>query len=69
MTNWLTGIGYMLSIVGVALLAWVAWPAVGKNSALIWAIVIGVILSVIGMGLRFAGHILTTRRIEEESKS
>ena len=66
MANWLTGLGYALSIVSVALLAWVAWPAPGENRALIGAIIAGSALSVIGMTLRWAAHIVQNRKIEED---
>ena len=66
MANWLTGIGYALSIVSVVLLAWVAWPAPGENRALIGAIIAGSALSVVGMALRWAAHILQNRKIEED---
>jgi len=64
--NWLTGIGYALSIVSVALLAWVAWPAPGENRALIGAIIAGSVLSVVGMALRWAAHIVQNRKIAED---
>ena len=67
MANWLTGIGYALSICSVALLAWVAWPAPGENRTLIAAIIAGSVLSVIGMALRWAAHIVQNRKIEEDN--
>lgn len=67
MANWLTGIGYALSIVSVALLAWVAWPAVGEDRALVAAVIVGAALSVVGMALRWVAHILVGRKIREES--
>lgn len=68
MTNWLTGVGYALSIVSVALLAWVAWPAAGEDRALAIAVIAGAVLSVIGMALRWAAHVLVTRKIREEDE-
>lgn len=65
MTNWLTGIGYALSIVSVALLAWVAWPQPGEDSALIWAVMAGAVLSVVGMALRWAAHVLVNRQVKD----
>lgn len=67
MANWLTGIGYALSIISVALLAWVAWPAPGENRGLMVAIIAGSVLSVIGMALRWAAHIVQNRKIEEDN--
>jgi hypothetical protein len=64
--NWLTGIGYALSIVSVVLLAWVAWPVAGENRALVGAIIAGAVLSVVGMALRWAAHIVQNRKIEED---
>ncbi len=66
MANWLTGLGYALSIVSVALLAWVAWPAPGEDRALIGAIIAGSVLSVVGMALRWVAHIIQNRKIEED---
>lgn len=68
MTNWLTGVGYALSIVSVALLAWVAWPTAGEDRALALAVIAGAVLSVIGMALRWAAHVLVNRKIREESE-
>lgn len=65
MANWLTGIGYVLSIVSVALLAWVAWPEPGESRALIGAIVAGGLLSVLGMMLRWAAHVIMHRKVEQ----
>ncbi len=67
MANWLTGVGYALSIVSVALLAWAAWPTPGENRLWVWVIVAGAILSVIGMALRWAAHIVQNRKIEEDN--
>lgn len=64
MANWLTGVGYALSIVSVALLAWVAWPQPSESRALVWAIILGAILSVVGMAMRWAAHLITHRKIE-----
>lgn len=67
MANWLTGIGYALSIVSVVLLAWVAWLEPGEDRGLIGAIIAGAVLSVIGMALRWAAHIIQNRKIREEA--
>ncbi|MBO9695626.1 MAG: hypothetical protein J7499_05460 [Sphingopyxis sp.] len=66
MANWLTGVGYALSIVSVALLAWVAWPAPDEDRALAVAVVAGAALSVIGMAMRWAAHLIMHRKIEED---
>lgn len=66
MANWLTGVGYALSIVSVALLAWVAWPAPGEDPMLIGAIIAGAALSVVGMAMRWAAHLIMHREIEED---
>lgn len=66
MANWLTGIGYALSIISVALLAWVAWPAPNENAALAGAVIVGAALSVIGMALRWAAHVVMSRQIAED---
>lgn len=67
--DWLTGVGYALSIVSVAplaLLAWVAWPAPGEDRALAMAVIAGGALSVIGMAMRWAAHLIMHRKIEED---
>jgi len=64
--NWLTGIGYALSIVSVALLAWVAWPAPDEDRALVGAVIAGAALSVVGMALRWGAHIVQNRKIAED---
>ncbi|MBU0826040.1 MAG: hypothetical protein KKA44_14735 [Alphaproteobacteria bacterium] len=66
MANWLTGIGYGLSIVSVGLLAWVAWPEPDEDQMLAWAVIAGAALSVIGMALRWAAHIVMNRKIAED---
>jgi hypothetical protein len=66
LTNWLTGVGYALSIVSVALLAWVAWPTAGEDRALALAVIAGAALSVVGMALRWAAHVLVNRKIHDE---
>lgn len=65
MANWLTGIGYLLSSVSVVLLAWVARPAPGESRAVIGAIVAGGLLSVAGMALRWAAHLIMHRKVEQ----
>lgn len=69
MANWLTGVGYVLSIVSVALLAWVAWAAADGNRGLVLAIIAGALLSVGGMALRWAAHVLMNRKIREEAEA
>lgn len=63
--NRLTGAGYALSIVSVALLAWVAWPSAGEDKAMVWVVIGGGLLSVAGMALRWTAHVLMQREIEE----
>ena len=66
MANWLTGIGYVLSIVSVALLAWAAWPAPEEDRALAGAVIAGAALSVVGLALRWGAHIVQNRKIAED---
>lgn len=63
--NWLTVIGYALSIVSVAFLAWVAWPGPARiadpsgdhrRAG----------LSMVGMALRWAALIVQNRKIAED---
>jgi uncharacterized BrkB/YihY/UPF0761 family membrane protein len=65
--NWLTGFGYLLSIISVALLAWVAWPAPDEDRALVGAVIAGAVLSVVGMAMRWAAHLIVHRKIEEDA--
>ena len=66
MANWLTGIGYALSIVSVVLLSWAAWPGPDEDRALVGAIIAGAVLSVVGMAMRWAAHLIMHRKIEED---
>jgi len=43
------------------------WPAPGEDRLWAWVIVAGAVLSVIGMGLRWAAHIVQNRKIAEDN--
>lgn len=52
----LKGIGYLISTVGVLFLGVVAWPGPNEPQWHGPAIIVGMILSVMGMGVRFMSH-------------
>ena len=52
----LKGLGYLISTVSVLFLGVVAWPKPGDPAWQAWAVAIGMALSIIGMGVRFASH-------------
>ena len=52
----LKGLGYLISTVSVLFLGIVAWPAAGEPGWKAWAVAIGMVLSVMGMGVRYLSH-------------
>ena len=53
----LQGLGYLISSVSVVFLGAVAWPGPDEPQWHAWAVAIGMILSVAGMGVRFLSHL------------
>ena len=52
----LKGIGYLISSVSVILLGIVAWPGPGEPPWHAIAVLVGMVLSILGMGVRFLSH-------------
>jgi hypothetical protein len=52
----LKGLGYLISSVSVGFLGAVAWPGPDEPQWRAWAVVIGMVASVLGMGVRFVSH-------------
>jgi hypothetical protein len=60
----LQGLGYLISSVSVGFLGAVAWPGPDEPRWKAWAVVIGMALSVLGMGIRFLSHLKDKKNIE-----
>ena len=52
----LKGPGYLISSVSVVLLGVVAWPAPDEPAWHAVAVLLGMVLSIFGMGVRFMSH-------------
>jgi hypothetical protein len=52
----LKGLGYLISSVSVALLGIVAWPGPDEPPWHAVAVLLGMVLSILGMGVRFMSH-------------
>ncbi len=52
----LKGLGYSISTVSVFFLGIVAWPAADEPQWKAWAVIVGMLLSVAGMGVRYRSH-------------
>jgi uncharacterized membrane protein YhhN len=52
----LKGLGYLISIASVVLLGVVAWPKPDEPQWKAIIVVLGMLASVVGMGLRFLSH-------------
>ena len=52
----LKGVGYLISSVSVFLLGIVAWPGASDPSWHAVAVLLGMVLSIVGMGVRFMSH-------------
>jgi hypothetical protein len=52
----LKGLGYLISSVSVGFLGIVAWPSPDEPRWKAWAVVIGMVTSVLGMAVRFESH-------------
>jgi membrane protein DedA with SNARE-associated domain len=52
----LKGLGYLISSVSVLLLGAVAWPKPEDPKWHIWALMAGMIVSIMGMGVRWVSH-------------
>lgn len=52
----LKGLGYLISSVSVVLLGVVAWPGPGEPTWHAVAVLLGMVLSILGMAVRFMSH-------------
>ena len=52
----LKGLGYLISTISVFFLGVVAWPGPGDPQWHAPAVLVGMLLSIIGMGVRFLSH-------------
>lgn len=53
----LQGLGYLISSISVLFLGIVAWPSPGDPDWQIWAVIIGMLLSIAGMFARYLSHV------------
>jgi len=51
------GIGYLFSIAGVFLLGARSMPKPGDPSWFLWALIAGIVTSIVGFGLRYLAHL------------
>lgn len=51
------GLGYLVSIVSVFFLGAVAWPGPEDPAWQLPALIAGMVLSIVGMGLRYVAHL------------
>ena len=58
------GLGYLVSIISVLLLGAVAWPKPDEPRWKLLALVAGMVLSIVGMGLRWLASRQQNRKIE-----
>lgn len=64
MSSMFKGLGYLVSAVSVILLGIVAWKSASEQPLLFACLILGMIASVAGMGLRWISH-----RIDQKEKS
>lgn len=57
------GIGYLFSIAGVLLLGARSMPKPDDPSWFLWALIGGVVTSIVGFGLRYLAHLKQRREI------
>ena len=65
----LQGLGYLISSVSVAFLGAVAWPGADEPQWHAWAVVIGMITSVLGMSVRFMSHLRDKKNIRRAANN
>lgn len=58
----LKGLGYLTSTVSVALLGAVSWKAATEHRSLMICLLLGMVLSVVGMMLRWRSHRLDQKK-------
>lgn len=65
----LKGLGYLVSTLSVVLLGIVAWKSASEQPLLFICLILGMLSSVTGMGLRWISHRLEQRQKEAEGKA
>lgn len=63
----LKGVGYLVSIFSVFLLAAAAWETASSNPLLQLCLIGGVVTSIVGMALRYAAHRRDRRELKRLS--
>jgi hypothetical protein len=64
----LKGAGYLVSTASVALLGVVSWKSASQDSVLMACLILGVLLSVAGMMLRWRSHRLDQKEKDQRSR-
>jgi len=64
----LKGLGYLISTVIVLFLGAVAWPSPEEPRWKMWALLIGMVTSVVGMASRFISHRQDRRDIQRAAR-
>ena len=59
------GLGYIVSIVSVFLLGAVAWPTGSEPRWYMPALILGMAMSILGMGFRYKAHLDERRELKE----
>lgn len=64
----LKGLGYLISSVSVLFLGIVAWPGPDDPQWHGWAVILGMMMAVLGMAVRFQSHRQDRRDIKRAAK-
>ena len=65
----LKGVGYLISSVSVFFLGIVAWPSPSEPQWHAVAVLLGMVLSIVGMGVRFMSHQKDRRDIRRAARN
>jgi len=65
----LKGLGYLVSTLSVILLGIVAWKSASEQPLLFACLVLGMLASVTGMGLRWISHRIEQKRKAEDDRA
>lgn len=65
----LQGLGYLISSISVGFLGVVAWPSPDEPRWMAWAVAIGMMLSVLGMALRYISHLQDRANIRRAAQN
>ena len=67
MVSALKGFGYLVSTLSVLLLGITAWKSASEHPPLFICLVLGMLSSIVGMGLRWMSHRLEQKKKDEEA--